>query len=53
MVSGTTVSIDDIKLSGVKHELIKDGDNYIAKLRDMVDKGLLTSDEKYELSKRK
>lgn len=53
MISGTTVSIADIKLSGVKAAEVKKGEVYVSQLRDMVEKGLITSDEKYELSKRK
>lgn len=53
MISGTTVSIADIKLSGVKAAEVKKGEIYVSQLRDMVEKGLITSDEKYELSKRK
>ena len=53
MISGTTMSIDDIKQSKVKDELVEEGNEYINKLKAMFEKGLITDDEKYQLTIKK
>ena len=53
MVSGTTMSIDDIKRSNIKNDLVKEGNKYITSLKKMFNKGLITDDEKYQLTIKK
>lgn len=49
MISGTTMSISDIKQSKVKDELVKSGNVYVSKLKKMYEHGLITDDERYQL----
>ena len=53
MISGTTMSIDDIKQSKIKNQLVKEGNGYINQLKDMFNQGLITDDEKYQLTIKK
>ena len=53
MMSGITISISDIIPSNVKVEEVKKGNEYIAELEKMFAKGLITSDEKYQLTIKK
>ena len=48
MISGTTMSIDDIKQSNVKDSLVKEADKYINELKKKLEKGFITDDEKYQ-----
>ncbi|WKX02354.1 DNA-directed RNA polymerase subunit beta' [Candidatus Mycoplasma mahonii] len=49
MLSGVTMSIDDIKNSPIKEAQVIEGDNYVAEIQKMTKKGLLTDDERYNL----
>ena len=53
MISGTTMSIDDIKHSRIKDKEVKEGNDYIHKLEEMFKKGFITNDEKYQLTIKK
>ena len=53
MLSGVTMSISDIKSSGNKEEQVNEGEKYVADLKNMYDQGLLTDDERYQLSIKK
>lgn len=53
MLSGATMSIDDIKQSPVKAAKVKEGEAYVNELRKMADAGLLTDDERYQLAIKK
>ncbi|NQZ66295.1 MAG: DNA-directed RNA polymerase subunit beta' [Mycoplasmatales bacterium] len=53
MISGTTMSIDDIKQSKIKDSLVNEGNKYISDLQIMFKKGLVTDDEKYQLTIKK
>ena len=50
MISGTTMSIDDIIQSGIKNDLVNEGNEYVNKLKEFFNKGLITDDEKYSLT---
>lgn len=53
-VSGTTISIHDIHVPNNNNkELIKQGDEYITKLKSFFEKGWLTDDERYNLTIKK
>ena len=53
MLSGVTMSISDIKGSSNKAAEVKIGEEYVSKLQDMFSQGLLTDDERYQLSIKK
>ncbi|MBN3534581.1 DNA-directed RNA polymerase subunit beta' [Mycoplasma procyoni] len=50
MLSGTSISISDIKLTPRKEEFIKEGDEYISQLNKFYKMGMLTDDERYILT---
>jgi DNA-directed RNA polymerase subunit beta' len=52
-ISGTTMSIYDIQKSKNKNKLVDEGNKYIYKLKNMYNKGLITNDEKYQLTIKK
>ena len=52
-ISGTTMSIYDIQKSKTKNRLVNEGNSYINKLKEMYKKGLITNDEKYQLTIKK
>ncbi|WGI36309.1 DNA-directed RNA polymerase subunit beta' [Mesomycoplasma lagogenitalium] len=50
MLSGTSISIGDIKLAPKKDEFILEGEKYTAELNDFFKMGMLTDDERYILT---
>ncbi|MDJ1645697.1 DNA-directed RNA polymerase subunit beta' [Mycoplasma phocimorsus] len=48
--SGTSIAISDIITLHNKENFIKDGESYIEKLKEAYNDGLLTDDERYELT---
>ena len=49
MISGITMSISDIKRSPKTQKYIKDGNQYVSKLKSMFESGIVTDDERYRL----
>ena len=47
-VAGLTVSLDDIHMVKGKEEILKDGDDKVAQLKEMYEMGLLTNEERYK-----
>ncbi|UWD34510.1 DNA-directed RNA polymerase subunit beta' [Mesomycoplasma molare] len=50
MISGTSISIGDIKLAPRKDQFIKEGEEYTSKLNNFFKMGMLTDDERYILT---
>ena len=52
-ISGISISFADILETDKKDQYIADGDEYIAKLRNYYNQGMITDDERYSLSIKK
>ncbi|WP_412031411.1 DNA-directed RNA polymerase subunit beta' [Metamycoplasma buccale] len=52
-ISGISISIADILETDKKQEYIKEGDDYIAQLREYYNKGFITDDDRYSLTIKK
>ena len=49
MLSGTTMSVEDIIQSSETEKYIKEGNEYVTKLKRMFNNGIITDDERYRL----
>ncbi|AKF41035.1 DNA-directed RNA polymerase subunit beta' [Mycoplasmopsis canis] len=49
-ISGTTISMNDVKTLDSTSEHIKEGEEYINKLKEFFENGYLTDDERYKLT---
>ena len=50
MLSGVTMSISDIIKSTNKDKVVAEGEEYVSELKEMFEEGLITDDERYQLS---
>ena len=52
-ISGISISYSDILETNKKNEYLASGDEYIAKLREYYEEGMITDDERYSLTIKK
>jgi|GEM_PF-1409860 DNA-directed RNA polymerase, beta' subunit len=52
-ISGISISFADILETNKKNQYISEGDEYISKLRNYYNQGMITDDERYSLSIKK
>lgn len=45
--SGTTISVNDIKVPQAKYEVLKEAENLVSQIEDQYNQGLITDDERY------